>query len=242
MGGCGSKAKEGDVLPPPPDAPSPPPNPPQPTGTAASSSVTTPASETEPVISSIPAVVPGPATILAPPQKTQESTPATVGGLSEEEDDDITGDSVRIDAPENTNLESTSEAVEDWPLMRYGQLTKQSGSGLVKNWRRRNFTVEKGIVKYYELFINEYPFGEREKGCFALTGYKVVEDSNPREPTQILLQSNINKQFDLLVQADDNKKKNTWVAIFNEHIAYADKYDVKAPERLDANHKTSQRF
>lgn len=115
----------------------------------------------------------------------------------------------------------------------------------MKNWRRRNFTVEKGIVKYYELFINDYPYGEREKGCFALTGYTLVEDPNPREPNQILLQSSENKQFDLLVQADDFKKKTTWITIFRDHISYADKYSVKAPERVaksDAAFKTSQRF
>ena len=143
-----------------------------------------------------------------------------------------------------TNLETYSEKVEDWPLMRYGQLTKQSGSGLVKNWRRRNFTVERGVLKYYELFLPEYPYGEREKGCFSLQGYTVVENPNVREPLQILLQSAVspqNKQFDLLVQADDLKKKSTWLTIFNDHIAYADKYDVKAPERLAGDHKTSTR-
>jgi len=45
-----------------------------------------------------------------------------------------------------------------------------------------------------------------------------------------------------LVQADDLKKKTTWVAIFREHIAYADKCNVKAPESVDQAHKRTQRF
>jgi len=180
----------------------------------------------------------------APSTPAASASASESTGLDNNDDDDDVPSSVRLDAtPQNTNVEATSEVVEDWPLMRYGQLTKQSGSGLVKNWRRRNFTCEKGICKYYELFINEYPFGEKEKGCFSLTGYKVVEDANPREATQILLQSSESKSLDLLVQADDFKKKTTWVTIFKEHIAYADKYQVKTPERTgDLAHKTSQRF
>ena len=78
-----------------------------------------------------------------------------------------------------------------------------------------------------------------------MQGYTVVQDPNPREPNQILLQSAESKTFDLLVEADDNKKKATWVAIFSDHIVYADKYKVVTPQRLnpeDAKYKTSTRF
>ena len=242
----------------------------------------------------------------APAAPSSSAAPAPAGTpskeLTSEEDDGP-------NSPRNneSNLESNTETVaDDIPLMRYGQLRKQSGGMLVKNWRRRNFTVEKGVLKYYELFIKEYPYGEREKGCFSLKGYTVVQDTNPREPNQILLQSGENKTFDLLIEADDYKKKvrfgtvlagssavawrcwsallwpsvtgrgetahmhatttnpprptpslypppapllssqMTWVAIFSDHITYADKYNVQAPLRLnpaeDAKYRTTTRF
>lgn len=240
--GCGGSKNTGAAAPPPPPAP-----PVKETVVPAQAgSANFDPSAASAAFATASAAAKGKATDPAPstpavsaPASASEST-----GVDENDDDDDVPSSVRLDAtPQNTNVEATSEVVEDWPLMRYGQLTKQSGSGLVKNWRRRNFTCEKGVCKYYELFINEYPFGEREKGCFALTGYKVVEDANPREATQILLQSSENKSLDLLVQADDFKKKTTWVTIFKEHIAYADKYQVKTPERTsELAHKTSQRF
>ena len=237
MGGCTSS------VPAPPEAPAAAPAataapaPAAPAGGAAPAAATTTAATTAATAATAAPAAPAAATATA-------TAPATPSAAATEQDDgDDAPESVRVDAtPQNTNVEATSEVVEDWPLMRYGQLTKQSGTGIVKNWRRRNFTCEKGILKYYELFTQEYPFGEREKGCFALTGYTVIEEGL-KEPTQILLKSaEQTRQFDLLVQADDQKKKNTWVTIFKEHVAYADKYKIKAPEKLEQSHKTSSRF
>lgn len=148
------------------------------------------------------------------------------------------------DSPEQTdketNIERPSEFVGDVPLMRYGQLKKRSGGMLVKNWRRRNFTVEKGILKYFEMFINEYPFGEREKGVLSLKGYTVQD----KDATQVLLKSSERASLDLFLEANDEAKKAAWIAIFIEHIAYANKHSVAAPKSSDDAKlfKTSTRF
>jgi len=257
MGACTSKSSATEVPPAPPAGESKPaasqkvpvkgPEADSSASAPASSAAASGAATTVPVSTKAAAAAPEATTAPAPATTTATATeqpPASPSPRKEEADGDEAPNSP-MTPNDATNLETYSEKVEDWPLMRYGQLTKQSGSGIVKNWRRRNFTVERGVLKYYELFLPEYPYGEREKGCFSLQGYTVVENPNAREPLQILLQSAVsaqNKQFDLLVQADDLKKKSTWLTIFGDHIAYANKYDVKAPERLGGDHKTSSRF
>lgn len=180
------------------------------------------------------------ATLTAVKNASSQDSPAhdrdTVGAFDT--------DDLEVDSPEDdeTNIARPSEFVIGVPLMRYGQLRKQSAGMLVKNWRRRNFTVEKGVVRYYEIFIKEYPFGERLKGCLSLKGYSVVQENEVDKGNQILLKSGEGASLDLLVEAGDAAKRALWAEIFAEHVQYADLNEVVAPPAEANKFKTSTRF
>lgn len=182
------------------------------------------------------------ATLTAVKNASSQDSPAnerdTVGAF-DTDDLDLGEDSP---ADDESNITRPSLFVAGVPLMRYGQLRKQSAGMLVKNWRRRNFTVEKGVLRYYELFTKEYPFGEREKGCLSLKSYSVVTFPEADKANQILLKSGESTALDLLVEASDAAKRALWVEIFTEHVVYADINQILAPAPAEGKFKTSTRF
>ncbi len=58
------------------------------------------------------------------------------------------------------------------PEFKLGWLNKRSRDGFIKNWRKRYFVLDNGVVRYFEKECDEAlpPFGQILKGELVLSG------------------------------------------------------------------------
>ena len=49
------------------------------------------------------------------------------------------------------------------PPIKKGWMKKLGRKGMIKNWKKRFFVLNAGVITYYEKEINEFPFGDSLK-------------------------------------------------------------------------------
>lgn len=96
-----------------------------------------------------------------------------------------------------------------------------------KNWKRRFFLLDKGLLTYYEKEEKKGSNkGENELGRLFLKNYTIVRP----HPDQILLQSTTDeKARKLLLECSDQVCQKAWIAAITDHINYVNAANVSAP-------------
>lgn len=99
----------------------------------------------------------------------------------------------------------------DRPPIKRGIMEKQS-RGIIKNWRRRFFILDRGMLAYYE------PVHLYLQGQFDLTGYAAV-DGYPSDTLQTIRLQSMHGP-DICLRPSSMAERDEWLAALATHFAY----------------------
>jgi hypothetical protein len=111
----------------------------------------------------------------------------------------------------------------DPPPNKRGWLRKQ-GRNLFKNWKKRYFTVELGLVSYFENEAEDPPYGKSLKGQMSLRGASLedyYDSSGNRDDKKVYVVAGEVGENDLLVEATNAFDARQWSICFDQHITFA---------------------
>lgn len=133
------------------------------------------------------------------------------------------------------------------PTIKKGYMNKESRTGLLKNWKQRYFTLELGVIKYFEKIshVNLPPYGDGLKGTLSLKQVTIIDKTEGKK-YRILINSLNKGDDDLLIGCENEKEHAEWLNALNYHTKYAkasdksifssnnmnDKRDVPAPTSI----------
>jgi hypothetical protein len=56
------------------------------------------------------------------------------------------------------------------PPLKKGWMKKLGRKGMIKNWKKRFFVLNAGVITYYEKEISEFPYGDSLKvTCYTIS-------------------------------------------------------------------------
>lgn len=93
----------------------------------------------------------------------------------------------------------------------------------VKNWKKRYFVMELGVMKYYVSPLHHYPYGEELKGELNLAGYEVAVVNRQG---RIHLKHASGHFKEMMLECGEVQLVTVWLQALDEHIAYA---NARAP-------------
>lgn len=97
----------------------------------------------------------------------------------------------------------------------------------VKNWKSRYFVLGKGLLKYYLLPLESYPYGQQLKGEISLENYRLeTPESIGHHKHTIALIATVSTKPNLNLSCDDELSRDAWTAALRSHIQYAQRPSV----------------
>jgi len=111
-------------------------------------------------------------------------------------------------------------------------MKKLGRKGMIKNWKKRFFVLNAGVITYYEKEINEFPFGDSLKGELNLANTEVIEENKKYNEKQIFIVS-FNGEYNLLMETESADDADDWIIEIRDHIKYANAA-AEEPESSEA--------
>jgi hypothetical protein len=108
------------------------------------------------------------------------------------------------------------------PLSYRGWLNKKGRSNLFKNWKRRYFVLELGLISYYENDTLETMRGQMELGGATLEDY--FDRGTSSMVADRIFINGCKTEHDMLIECETFDNCNLWRTHLAEHIAFANAY------------------
>jgi len=106
------------------------------------------------------------------------------------------------------------------PALKKGWMKKERRGGALKNWNKRWFVLEAGIIKYYEKELAQPPFGDSLKGELSLLSAVIDQVKGKCTDKQIYITSGSGDKDQLLMECETVEDANGWSVAINEHIRF----------------------
>lgn len=132
------------------------------------------------------------------------------------------------------------------PNYKAGFLSKKSREGIIKNWKRRYFVVDNGLLCYFEKKLEVPPFGVNKKGECSLKGATACiatsdkfADGNAAEKAKriVITTSDASSDKSMLIEAMDEEEADEWIQSIQAHIEYA---NLSLPSSPNADRMTGK--
>lgn len=93
-----------------------------------------------------------------------------------------------------------------------------------KNWKKRYFVLEKGVLTYFEKPALQEPYGKNKKGSLMLRPGMVCRE-NPAQNT-ISIECNDDEQIreggrNMLLEISHFGERGSWILALRDHISYS---------------------
>jgi hypothetical protein len=125
--------------------------------------------------------------------------------------------------PEEHHVPAPAVQIPKMPALKKGFILKEGH--LVKNWKKRFFVLEAGVMTYYESSTDKPPYGVRKKGEMTLKGATAkVEKNNITISAEG--DSTREGQSSLTLEIRYPTEREEWLQAIRAHIAYFSAADV----------------
>lgn len=108
------------------------------------------------------------------------------------------------------------------PPVKVGALKKQAA--VMKNWKKRHFVLERGMLSYYEQPLDVPPFGKDLRGSVNLHSWFVEDLGATGLRWRVYKKKGMGKttgSTDFIVEADGDDEKQAWILALEAHIKFA---------------------
>mmetsp|Transcript_34063 Transcript_34063/g.70329 ORF Transcript_34063/g.70329 Transcript_34063/m.70329 type:complete len:420 (+) Transcript_34063:115-1374(+) len=124
------------------------------------------------------------------------------------------------------------------PVMKKGWMKKQGRKGMIKNWKRRFFILNRGHISYYEKELTQAPYGDSLKGELHLANTEIIIENKKYNEKQIFVVS-FSGEYNLLMEADSTEEADAWVDAIELHIKHANGGDDDSEEEEDSRNSAA---